>query len=212
MLQPVSATARVRRHFSKNAVAFDSLYDGNLLQRFLRPSMWQRQQAALDLVRSYSAPSVLDVGCGSGRLGKQFLEHGASRYVGVDFSAPMLELSHNRLGQFRGKVELLEGDYNTLDIDGQFDIVVGLGLFDYLPDAASIARRMHEHCQGSMVATFPRWTWTRGPIRAIRYGLVHDCPIYNYTRAGIEQLLYQAGFQRVLFKKSNYVFVVVAEP
>ncbi len=36
---------------------------------------------------------MLDVGCGSGRIGEFVLEAGASHYVGVDFSEPMIELA-----------------------------------------------------------------------------------------------------------------------
>ncbi|MBI2524635.1 MAG: class I SAM-dependent methyltransferase [Candidatus Rokubacteria bacterium] len=210
--QTSPSAARIRRHFSEYAGSFDKLYDGKRLKRILRRSLWQRQQVTLDLVRSFEAPSVLDVGCGSGRIAEDILEHGASRYVGIDFSAPMLELARDRLRRFGARVELLEGDYRLIEVDERFDVVVALGLFDYLPDAATVARRMHGHCQGALVATFPRWTWTRGPYRAIRYGLFCDCPIFNYTRAGIESMLGQSGFRRVSFKVANYVLVVVAEP
>ena len=56
------------------------------MQRTLRPGLHRRRDLALEVVRSYTDPSVLDVGCGSGRIGEGALEAGASRYVGVDFS------------------------------------------------------------------------------------------------------------------------------
>jgi SAM-dependent methyltransferase len=208
----ISHTAhRVRRHFSDQARAFDSLYEGRF-QRVLRPSLWQRQQVALDVVRSFASPAVLDVGCGTGRLGAEILRHGARRYVGIDFATPMLEMARERLRPFGDRVDLLERDYRELDFAEPFDVVLGLGLFDYLEDPTAIARRMRRDCRGAMVATFPRWTWIRGPYRAVRYRLLNDCPIFNYSKAHIERSLSEAGFSRITFRVVNYVFVVVAEP
>jgi hypothetical protein len=124
----------------------------------------------------------------------------------------MLELARERLRRFGDRIALLEQDYNVLEFDEPFDVVLGLGLFDYLENPAPVARRMRRHCRGAAVATFPRWTWIRGPYRAFRYRLVHDCPIFNYDRQGIERLFSEAGFGRVSFRRANYVFVVVAEP
>lgn len=208
----MSQTAsRVRRHFSDQASTFDGLYEGRL-QRLLRPSLWQRQRVALDVARSFSSPTVLDVGCGSGRLGAELLRGGARRYVGIDFATSMLELAYERLRPFGDRVELLGKDYRQLDFAEPFDVVLGLGLFDYLEDPVAIARRMRRDCRGAMVATFPRWTWIRGPYRAVRYRLIHDCPIFNYSKPHIERSLSEAGFSRVMFRVVNYVFVVVAEP
>jgi len=209
MMSPTAS--RVRRHFSDHAIGFDSLYEGRF-QRLLRPSLWQRQQVALDVARSFSSPTVLDVGCGTGRLGAEILRRGARRYVGIDFATPMLELARERLRPFGDRVELLGRDYRQLELAEPFDVVLGLGLFDYLEDPVAIARRMRRDCRGAMVATFPRWTWIRSPYRAVRYRLVHDCPIFNYSKTHIERSLSEAGFSRITFRVVSYVFVVVAEP
>src|SRR6201995_4173802 len=95
-----SATApeRVRTRFEERAHQFDDLYeDERWLVRTLRPGLFRRRQLSVETVRSYGAPRVLDVGCGSGRIGEFVLEAGASHYVGVDFSEPMIEMSPARL-------------------------------------------------------------------------------------------------------------------
>jgi SAM-dependent methyltransferase len=212
MSEPAAADTRVLRHFSENARAFDQLYAHGRLQRLLRPSLWQRQLVALEVVKSFSSPTVLDVGCGPGRLAAEVLASGARRYVGVDFAGPMLALARERLRRFGDRIALLEQDYNLFEAEEPFDVVLGLGLFDYLERPEAVARRMRAHCRGAAVATFPRWTWVRGSYRAFRYRVVHDCPIFNYDRRGIERLLTEAGFRRVTFRRANYVFVVVAEP
>ena len=140
---------------------------------------------------------MLDVGCGSGRVGEHVLEAGAGRYVGVDFSGPMLELARNRLERFGSKVELVEADFLTTPLDGSFDVILALGFFDYTPQPWPFTRRMFELCSGVVVASFPTWTWVKGPIRKVRYEIINDVSIFNYTRRELEFLFGASGFSRV---------------
>jgi SAM-dependent methyltransferase len=189
---------RVRGHFRAKARSFDRLYDEEgRLQRFLRPALAGRADLAVSVVRSLTGPSVLDVGCGSGRVGERVLEAGAHRYVGIDFSAPMLDLARERLARFGSKAELVEGDFLTEPVEGPFDVVLALGLFDYTPEPERFAARMAELSSGVVVASFPRWTWVKGPIRRLRYEVLNDCPIFDYTDEGIVRLFRDAGFSAV---------------
>src|SRR5947209_17952730 len=199
---PASSTApqRVRRRFTDRAQQFDDLYeDERPLVRLLRPGLFRRRQLAVETVQSYSEPSVLDVGCGSGRIGEFVLEAGASSYLGIDFSGPMVELAHARLSRFDGGVTLISDDFLTAPLAGSFEVVLALGLFDYLPNPEAFVSRMFEHCapRGSVVGSFPAWSALKGPIRKVRYEWLGDCPIFNYTGQGIEGLFRGAGFSRV---------------
>ena len=203
------SAAQVRSHFRRAAQSFDSLYDEDgFLQRKLRPGLRTRRDVALDVVDSYDAPRVLDVGCGSGRIAENVLEHGASAYVGIDFSEPMLDLARERLQRFESKVELVCGDFRDAPIEGPFEVVLGLGLFDYLPDATPFARRMGELCSGVVVASFPGWNWFKGPIRKARYELVNKVPIFDYTEAGLHALLGAANFRRHEIRRGKSGFLV----
>jgi len=198
---PSSATApqRVRNRFRTKAREFDDLYeDERPLVRLLRPGLFRRRQLAVDTVCSYRAPRVLDVGCGSGRIGEFVLEAGVPRYVGIDFSEPMIELARARLERFGERVELVTDDFITAPLDGRFDVVLALGLFDYLPDATRFARRMFDLCVdgGCMVGSFPAWSLIKGPVRKLRYEWIGDCPIFNYDREGLERMLRETGFGR----------------
>ena len=199
---PASSTApqRVRRRFTSKAQQFDDLYeDERPLVRLLRPGLFRRRQLAVETVASLAQPSVLDVGCGSGRIGEFVLEAGAARYLGIDFSEPMIGLARTRLKRFDERVELVRDDFLSADLEGVFDVVLGLGLFDYLPNPEAFTARMFEHCApgGSVVASFPAWSVIKGPIRKVRYEWIGDCPIFNYTREGIEATFHEAGFGRV---------------
>jgi SAM-dependent methyltransferase len=200
MPSETAAPQRVRRRFRERAQQFDDLYeDERLMVRLLRPGLFRRRQLAADTVRAYSEPRVLDVGCGSGRIGEFVLEAGASRYVGIDFSEPMIELARDRLQRFGDRVELIVEDFLNASLDGPFDVVLALGLFDYLPNAGRFSRRMAELCApgGCMVASFPAWSWLKGPIRKVRYEWLGDTPIFNYGRRELELMLQESGFDRV---------------
>src|SRR5262245_26179694 len=192
---------RVQEHFQNEASSFDELYGDeiadNRLQRVLRPGLFLRAEAAVALVRSFDSPRVLDVGCGSGRVGEQALKAGAGSYVGIDFSEPMIDLAKRRLGRFGDSVELVSGDFLTEDLDGGFDVILALGLFDYIREPEPFTRRMLELCSGTTIASFPGWTWFKGPIRKVRYEWINDCPIFNYAPPQLERLFRDTGFPRV---------------
>lgn len=194
----------MQRHFQEQASSFDELYGSETneeaaVQRLLRPGLFRRRELAVSVVRSYASPRVLDVGCGSGRIGEFVLEAGAGEYVGNDFSRPMLELAERRLARFGDKVRLVEGDFLDVELDSRFEVILALGLFDYLPEPERFARRMWELCAdgGSVVGSFPKWTWVKGPVRKLRYEVVNNCPIFNYTERELRLMFGASGFSRV---------------
>ncbi|MGN6872752.1 MAG: class I SAM-dependent DNA methyltransferase [Solirubrobacteraceae bacterium] len=198
-----SATApeRVRTRFEERAHQFDDLYeDERFLVRTLRPGLFRRRQLAVDTVRAYDAPRVLDVGCGSGRIGEFVLEAGTRHYVGVDFSEPMIELARARLdGRFADRTELLVDDFLAAPLTGPFEVILAVGLFDYLPEPHRFARKMFDLTApgGCVVGSFPTWSLIKGPVRKVRYEWIGNCPIFNYSRRELELMFGASGFERV---------------
>ena len=200
MPSSLAAPQRVRNRFRTRAKQFDDLYeDERPLVRLLRPGLFRRRRLALETVRSYTQPRVLDVGCGSGRIAELALEAGAADYVGIDFAEEMIELSRARLQRYDERAKLILGEFLQAEIPGRFDVVLALGLFDYLPEPHRFARRMFELCAegGAMVGSFPTWSLVKGPIRKVRYEWLGDCPIFNYSRRELELMLGASGFERV---------------
>ena len=181
------------------------------MQRAVRPGLLRRREFAIEVVREHSKPRVLDVGGGSGRVGELALEAGAGEYVDVDLAPEMLDLAKARLSRFGDRARFVQGDFLTAELEGTFDVVLALGFFDYQSEAHVFVRRMADLCQGSVVASFPRWNWLKGPIRKLRYEVVANCPIYDYTERELRFLFGSAGFGRVLIKQGRSGFLVRAD-
>jgi len=200
MHDSTAAPERVRTRFRDKAQQFDDLYeDERWLVRTLRPGLFRRRKLAVETVRSYSAPRVLDVGCGSGRIGEFVLEAGAGDYVGVDFSEPMIDLARQRLGRFGDRTQLIVDDFLTAPLEAPFEVILAVGLFDYLPEPHRFSRRMFELCapRGCVVGSFPSWSLLKGPVRKVRYEWIGNCPIFNYSRRELELMFGASGFDRL---------------
>jgi SAM-dependent methyltransferase len=200
MHDSTAAPERVRSRFEDKARQFDDLYeDERWLVRTLRPGLFRRRKLAVDSVAAYANPRVLDVGCGSGRIGEFVLEAGASHYVGVDFSEPMIDLARARLQRFAPQTELVVDDFLTAPVEGPFEVILAVGLFDYLPEPHRFSRRMFELCApgGCVVGSFPTWSLLKGPVRKVRYEWIGNCPIFDYSRRELELMFGASGFERV---------------
>jgi SAM-dependent methyltransferase len=159
--------------------------------------MFLRRDAAVRAVAERNAPQVLDIGSGSGRVGELMLEAGASKYVGIDFSENMTELARARLSRFGARVELRSDNFLNARLQRCFDVVVALGVFDYVEDPLPLARRMAELSTDMALASFPRWDLVKGPVRRFKYRVINDCPIFDYTPRELDFLFRGVGFARV---------------
>jgi SAM-dependent methyltransferase len=74
------------------------------------------------LVRSLDPASVLDAGCGTGRVAIELARHGVD-VVGVDVDASMIGEARRRAPE----LEWVEGDLAALALGRQFDVVVMAG-------------------------------------------------------------------------------------
>jgi SAM-dependent methyltransferase len=200
-----------QRYFDKHARAFDRLYARRSIAARVRGGPQRGRELAVSVVERRQAPAVLDIGCGPGRVAEAVIGAGAARYVGIDLSANMLALARARLDGHQA-VQLIEGDFLDVDVPRPFDVVLALGLFDYLGEPARAAAWMRAHCTSTLVASFPRWDWVKAPLRHV-YLALHRCPTFDYTEAAAEELLTGAGFSKLAFpSRERLGFLVVAAP
>jgi trans-aconitate 2-methyltransferase len=77
--------------------------------------------------------TVLDAGCGSGRMTRHLLERLPSgRVIGVDASPSMIEHARRELGN--GGVELIVADLADLELDEQVDAIFSNATFHWVGD------------------------------------------------------------------------------
>ncbi len=137
---------------------------------------------------------------------------GGGKYVGVDFSGPMLELAGRRMQRFGERAQLVSGGFLEVELDGSFDLIAALGLFDYLDRPQDFTDRMAALCseRGAAIASFPRWTPVKGPVRKVRYEWINKCPIFNYTEPQLRDLFTESGFGRVEVERKHAGYMVRA--
>ena len=206
----------VKTYFERTADNFDALYENrrNWSYRFnqvFRKALFQRIEKTTKTFVGMEDFSVLDVGCGSGRNSALFAEQGARRVVGIDFSAPMLELAreYTRAKHVADRCEFIQADFLEYHFQETFDVVVALGVFDYVADPVRVLKRMSELANEKVVASFPGVSPVRAPLRKIRYAL-RGCPVYFYTGTKLRQICHEAGLRKFHIEKlasSGYMLV-----
>jgi SAM-dependent methyltransferase len=122
---------------------------------------WQQLEAAglnphgeADLVASFNPATVLDGGCGTGRVAIELARRGID-VVGVDLDADMLAVARTKAPE----LPWVHADLSRLDLHGRFDVIVLAGnvVAFVEPDrraAAVTACARHLHGGGRLVAGF----------------------------------------------------------
>ncbi len=108
--------------------------------------------------------AILDLGCGTGMFAAEMARDGRHFVVGVDPAAAMLDIAKKRQGGER--VEWMEGDARTLDLDRKFDFIVLTGhvfqIFLTDDDRAAVLRTIAQHLSADGIFIFD----SRNPARA----------------------------------------------
>ena len=114
------------------------------------------QVAETVLARRPEAGSVLDVGCGTGRVGRALRAVGfAGVLAGLDISEASLEVAR-RSGAYTSALPADLQDRLPLE-DDSFDVVVCVGVMTYLPDTETVWRELVRVARpGGLVAVTQR--------------------------------------------------------
>jgi 2-polyprenyl-3-methyl-5-hydroxy-6-metoxy-1,4-benzoquinol methylase len=97
---------------------------GDLYERTyeLRAAAGEDVHGEANFVSRFSPTSILDAGCGTGRVGRELHRRGVD-VVGVDLDAEMLETARARCPS----VDWIEGDISAISLGRTFDIVLMAG-------------------------------------------------------------------------------------
>jgi trans-aconitate 2-methyltransferase len=112
----------------------------------------------LDRLALAGDETVLDAGCGSGRVTEQLLERlPLGRAIALDASPAMIREARRRLARFDGRVEYLVADLGRpVPIDRTVDAIVSTATFHWVPDHDVLFRHLAVALRpgGRLVAQF----------------------------------------------------------
>lgn len=128
----------------------DGEYRSGAWAHFHHPTELPRQQAVVDyILHCHTRPTILDLGCGSGRLAQLLQPHQFHQYLGVDLSPEGLRQAC-ALGLSRS--EFIEGNFETWRPGKKFDVIVFNECLGYA------------HDPGATIAAFLPWLRPGGAV------------------------------------------------
>ncbi len=217
----MSSPSSVQKHFDKDAVRFDAIYEERkpfhqrLVDRLFRKVVLERFRFVCNLAPLGSPWSVLDIGCGSGRYAVALAHEGAAHTLGLDFSERMIELARQN-AQRAGVAERCRFEVcEFMDYRGTepFAIVLAMGYFDYVREPLAHLKKMAGLCRCRLFASFPkRWEW-RAPSRKLRF-LLQGGFVRFYSRGEVERFVAAAGipFERASIVSYDRDWILVVRP
>lgn len=206
-----------RNYWNSEVNAFHSIYShqkskmSTYLDKVFRKDMYDRFVFTIENCAPFERRSFLDVGCGSGIYSLELARRGAASVTGLDIAENMLEICRRSAEQERvdDRCRFLHTDLLEYRADSQFDVSIGIGLFDYISDPLPVLKKMRQVTTDKAIMSFPRlYTW-RAPVRKARLSL-KGCPVFFYTKARLGRLLKEAGFESYETTKVGKLHCVVA--
>ncbi len=160
-----SESEQAQKYFDKVPAQWDALYSHEnklkyLINKWFRKGLFLRYERTFEHCGDLSGASVLDIGCGTGRFSIECAKRGAERIVGIDFAPSMIEYSRTVAKQMgvAEKCEFICDDFLSHQFDKSFDIVLALGLFDYVRQPEPIFKKVATLSPRKFIASFPKFT------------------------------------------------------
>ena len=132
--------------------------------------------------------SILDLGCGNGELARELAKRGhQGRYLGVDFSLPLLQDAEIQPEGFAAgfmelDLTLLEESKAQLTISGKWDLITCFAVLHHIPSSdirTAILRCVHELLAGHGEFILSNWQFLHSEKLRGR--------IQDWSRAGFSQ-------------------------
>ena len=129
---------RLRAHYDRLAPRYAKLYEN---QSRVSKSYTSRQEKVYKLLDGLHGGSALEVGCAAGLMVDFFLGRG-TQYQGIDISPGMIKVCQERF-QKADQATFSVGDARELKFpDCEFDVIVCLGVLEYIPDEQRAVKEM----------------------------------------------------------------------
>jgi SAM-dependent methyltransferase len=183
------------------------------LQDAMDRNMNSIMDALMPFAAAQSGERVLDIGCGCGSttlaLAKSVTSEGM--VIGIDVSAPMLELARARVAAGNAAVEFIEADASTRSFEPAFDLVFSRFGVMFFADPIGAFRNIRAALKPGGRVVFVCWRamaenpWAFVPLEAARELLPPQPPADPHApgpfafaeRARLESILRNAGFRDI---------------
>lgn len=201
---------KVKNYFEDIAQEFDNIYDNEgtvitkITNKLFRKSLYERMPITLEECGDVKNKTIIDIGCGSGRLCYLLSKEGASKVLGVDYSQQMIEIAKDFVvkKEVQDKIELRCIDFlSKFETDSKFDISVALGVFDYLKNPKEFLLKMKSISNEKVIASYPAKYAFQAPIRKI-WLYSRKCPVFFYTESQLQNIYKEIGFKEIKIIKT----------
>lgn len=192
---------KVKQYFEVGAKDFDDIYNWmpgtqdkslkRLINKLFRKGMIERFKLALEECEPNK--TILDVGCGSGRISIALAELGA-RITGIDYSLQMIELANEYLKKYeienntKLNIKFIYSNfiqnYNSAE---KFDVSLALGVTDYIQNPIPLLLKMKDLSKEKLIVSYPAKFTFQMPLRKI-WLWTKKCPVYFYTKKRIKAI------------------------
>lgn len=190
-----------KKTFDAAAAKYDSMHGGRHSKLY---------EIVVGEINSTSFDSLLDVGCGTGKL--LTLLPSSKRLCGIDISDKMIDVAREKLP----KAELCVGDAEKLPWDGDtFDVVNCTNSFHHYPDPLNVLRGMRRVLKpdGRLIIADPLCSNLKRFFRNTFAQFSEKGDFKVYSKESITELLKQAGFSKIRFTALECKsFIVTAQP
>jgi SAM-dependent methyltransferase len=152
---------------------------------------------------------VLDVGSGAGNVSfvAASLVGESGQVVGVD-SNPVIVEEAARMGRALrlSQVSFRVGDINAMELERDFDAIVGRLVLIYLQDPSASVRQLLEHVKPGGIVAFQDIDWGDGPIA------VPPSPLLSQAWGHVKEMFQRAGLNNRMGLSLHSVFVSAGLP
>jgi len=184
-----------RNYWDDTAKEFDSIYWQEktfwkkTVDRFLRKSVRERFNLAVEECKDAQGKTILDIGCGSGRLAVELAKRGAY-VIGIDSSLSMINMASSLVEkhQVTEKCTLICNEFLEHVFDQKFDISIALGFFDYTKNPVPYLTKMRSLTKEKCMMSFPSRYAFQTPLRIV-WLKKRGCSVYFYTKQEITKSL-----------------------
>ncbi|WP_422768203.1 class I SAM-dependent methyltransferase [Photobacterium leiognathi subsp. mandapamensis] len=123
--------------YSKHAVKYDQVIQANIYNAMYDfPTMKK-------LIGEVKGKDIIDLGCGSGVYANYFVQQQAGQVTCIDYSAEMIELVKNKLGNRVNAYSHNVAEGLLFVADQSADLVVSALMIHYLEDLAALCQEVH---------------------------------------------------------------------